>query len=47
MKKTKGFSLKDKTISLIERISEIEDDNLSKTIENAVEYYAREKYGLE
>lgn len=47
MKKIKGFNLKEKTIQLLETISEREEDSLSRTVEKAVEYYAREKYGLE
>lgn len=47
MKKIKGFNLKERTIALIEKISEMEEDTQSNTIEKAIDYYARERYGLE
>ena len=47
MKKIKGFSLKEETIELIETLSMKETETQSRIIENAVRYYAREKYGME
>ena len=42
----KSYSLKQTTIELLDKISEREDDTLSTTIDKAVEYYAKEKYGF-
>ena len=47
MKKIKGLNLKERTIDLLQRISAKEDDSLSTTVEKAIEFYAREKYGME
>ena len=45
MKRIKGFNLKESTIELIERISKDEEESQSKVVENAIERYARDKYG--
>ena len=45
MKQTKTYNLKERTLRLITRISDREEDTMSSVIDRAVEYYAVNKYG--
>lgn len=45
-KTVRTYRLKQKTLEMLQAISDKEDDTLSNTIDKAVEYYAKDKYGL-
>ena len=45
-KTVRTYRLKQKTLEMLQEISDKEDDTLSNTIDKAVEYYAKDKYGL-
>ena len=45
MKMTKTYNLKEKTLRLINLISQKEEDTMGSVIDRAVEYYAVNRYG--